>query len=69
MNRRTIGAALAVAAALALPSAASAATISFSGDVLTYSGGAEENNVTFALSTDDYSCSATGVTPCRLFTR
>lgn len=53
------------AAALALPAAAQAATISFAGGVLTYTAApGETNNVSLTLGTADYSCTARGVAPC-----
>lgn len=63
MRGRWISIAVATAA-LALPGAAQAATISFSGGVLTYTAGAENNNVTFTLGSADYSCTARGAAPC-----
>ena len=47
----------AVAAALVLPAAAQAASVSFTGDVLTYNAGAgESNNLTLTLATLEFSC-------------
>ena len=47
----------AVAVALALPAAAQAASVSFTGDVLTYNAAAgEANNLTLTLATLDFSC-------------
>ncbi len=57
--------AIAVAAVgLALPGAAQAGTIGFSGGVLTYTGGNEANNVSLELSREDFLCTATGAVPC-----
>ncbi len=54
------------AAALALPGAAHGATISFTGDVLTYTAatGTKNNNVTFRRGVEDFSCTTRGVAPC-----
>ena len=62
--RRLTALAAAMTLAALAPGAAQASTISFSGNVLTYTGGSEDNNVTLTLGTEEYSCTTTGVAPC-----
>lgn len=55
----------AAAGLLALPGSAGAATISFSGDVLTYTAtGNKANNISFTRGVEDFACTIRGTAPC-----